>query len=88
MVISQKVKPIDFYSRKITGAQIRYTVTEMYILNIVSALKSFITILLGQILRIYTGHKKLTCNNFKNDILLRWIIILDECGLDIEYIKG
>ena len=28
-VISHKVKPIAFYSRKLTGAQMRYTVTEI-----------------------------------------------------------
>ena len=38
-VTSHKVKPITFYSIKITDAQKRYTVTEEYMLRIVETLK-------------------------------------------------
>ena len=41
------------------------------------------TILLGQILRIYTDNKNRTCNNFNNDILLRCRLIIEEYGPDI-----
>ena len=44
-----------------TGSQQRYTVTERKILSILETLKGFITVLLGQKLRIYTDHKNLTC---------------------------
>ena len=46
--ISQKSKPIALYSRKTTGPQTRYTVTENEFLIIVETLKEFRTILLGQ----------------------------------------
>ena len=39
-------------------------------------------------LRIYNDYKSLTCDNFNSDKLLRWKLILEECGSDIEYIKG
>ena len=42
--ISQKGKPIGFYSRKLTDTQQRYTVTERKILSIVETLNNFRTI--------------------------------------------
>ena len=35
VVVSQKGKPIDFYIRKLTDAQQRYTETERYLLSTV-----------------------------------------------------
>ena len=46
--ISQKGKPIAFYSGKLTDTQQRYTVTNRELLGIVETLKEFRTILLGQ----------------------------------------
>ena len=60
-VISQKGKPIAFYSIKLTYSQKRYTVTKKELLSTVKNLKDFRTILLGQILRIYTDNKNLKC---------------------------
>ena len=51
-------------------------------------MKRFRTILLGQTLWIYTDHKNPTCNFFNTDRVLRWILIIEEYGPDIEYIKG
>jgi hypothetical protein len=47
-VISQEGNPIAFYSRKLTSAQTRYTVTEKELLSIVEVLKAFKNILFGQ----------------------------------------
>ena len=55
-VIRRKGKPIDFYSRKLTVPQRRYTVTQREILSLFETLKEFITMLLGQILIIYNNH--------------------------------
>ena len=87
-VISQKGKPISFYSRKLTGNQKRYTVTDKELLSIVETLKEFRTILLGHKLRIYTDNKNLTCEFFNTNRVLRWRLTLEEYGPDIEYIKG
>ena len=62
-VISQKDKPIAFYSRKPTGPQQRYTVTGEELIGIVETLKDLRTILLGQKLRINTDNKNLICKN-------------------------
>ena len=32
-------------------------------------------------------HENLKCNNFNTDIVLIWILILEEYGLHIEYLK-
>ena len=61
--MSQKGKPIDVYSRKLTDSQQQYTVTEKELLRIVETLKEFRTILLGQKLRICTYRKNLTSKN-------------------------
>ena len=87
-VISQKGKPTTFYSRKLSDAKTRYTVTKRELLSIVETLKDFRAILLGQRLRIYTDHKNLTCNFSTTDRVLRWRLILEEYGPYVEYIKG
>ena len=87
-VIIQKGKPIAFYIRKLTDSQQKYTVIEREILNTVETLKEFRTILLRKKLGIYTDHKNLTYKNFITDGVLRWRLILEEYGIDIEYIKG
>ena len=60
-VISQKGKPITFYSRKFKPAQINYTTTACELLCIVETLKELRNILLGQQIKAYTDHKNLTC---------------------------
>jgi RNase H-like domain found in reverse transcriptase len=56
-VISQKGKPIAFYSRKLKPEQTRYTTTERELLSIVETLKEFRNILLGQKLVVHTDWK-------------------------------
>ena len=55
-VIINKGKPIALYSRKLTDAQKRYTLTERELLRIVETLKEFRVILLDHKLRFYTSH--------------------------------
>ena len=87
-VISQKGRPIAFYSRKLSGAQTRYTTTERELLAIVETLKEFRNILLGQKIRIYTDHMNLTYKNFNTDRVLRWRMVLEEYSPELIYIKG
>ena len=53
-VISQKGKPIAFYSRKMNTSQQNYTTTEKELLSIVKTLKEFRNILLGHHITVYT----------------------------------
>ena len=87
-VMSQNGKPIAFYSRKMNSAQQNYTVTEKELLSIVATLKEFRNILLGQQITVFTDHKNLTCTNFNTERVMRWRLVLEEFGPDLQYIKG
>ena len=87
-VIIQKGKHIAFYGWKLTDDQQWYTVTETELLSIVETLKEFLTIITGQKLRIFIDHEKLPCKKFDTDRGLKWSVILEGYGPDIEYIKG
>ena len=87
-VIIHNEKPIFFYSHKLTGPKMRYTVTEKELLSIVKTLKEFCTILLVQQLSIYTYHENITCKKFNNYRVLWWRLLLEEYGPDIKYITG
>ncbi len=56
-VIIQNNRPIAFFSRKLSGAQSKYTVTKLELLAIVETLKELKGMQWGQRLNIYTDHK-------------------------------
>lgn len=89
-VITQNNRPIAFFSRKLTAAQTRYTVTELELLSIVELLKEFKGMLLGQKLTVYTDHKNLVQKNLgsTSDRVMRWMLLIQEFDVDIRYIKG
>jgi len=74
--ISQKGKPIAFYSRKLNPVQTYYITTE------------FKNILLGQQLCVYTDHKNLTYKSFNTDRVLHWRLVLEEFSPKLVYVKG
>ena len=55
-VITQQGHPIAFYSRKLSDAQSRYTITELELLSIVETLQEYRTVLLGHDIVVYTDH--------------------------------
>ena len=87
-VISQGGRPIAFYSRKLSDAQTRYTTGERELLSIVETLKEFRNILLGQRITVYTDHKNLTCKNYNSNRVMRWRLLLEEYGPDIQHLPG
>ena len=76
-VISQKGKPIAFYSRKLTDPQQWNTLTEKELIRIVENIKEFRTILLGKNIIIYNDNKNLTCKDFNTNRVSRWRLILE-----------
>ena len=89
-VITQDNRPIAFFSRKLSGAQSKYTVTKLELLAIVETLKEFKGMLWGQRLNVYTDHKNLTRDGLglTSDRVTRWRILLEEYAPEIIYIKG
>ena len=89
-VVSQDDKPIGFFSRKLSKAQLKYTVMEKELLGIVETLKYFRNILLGNKVIIYTDHKNITydSSNFDSDRILRQRLLIEEFGAELRYIKG
>ena len=89
-VITQNNRPIAFFSRKLTKAQEKYTVTELELLSIVELLKEFKGMLLGFKVKVMTDHVNLTSNNLglDSDRVLRWRLLLNEFDVEIDYIKG
>ena len=87
-VISQRGKPIAFYSRKMNSAQQNYTTTEKELLSIVETLKEFRNILLGQQITVYTDHKNLTYKFFNTERVMRWRLILEEFCPELKIYQG
>ncbi len=55
-VITQDNRPIAFFSRKLSGAQSKYTVTKLELFAILETLKEFNGMLWGQRIIVYTDH--------------------------------
>jgi hypothetical protein len=89
-VITQKNRPLAFFSRKLTETQQRYSVTDQELLSIVELLHEFKGMLLGQRIIIYTDHINLTRENIgqSSDRTRRWMILLNEFGAELRYVKG
>ena len=87
-VIMQEGKPLAFYSRKLNGAQKRYTTGEQELLSIVETLKEFRSILLGQKLVVHTDHKNIIYGNLTNDRIARWRLLLEEFGPEYVHVAG
>jgi hypothetical protein len=87
-IITQKEKPLAFFSRKLTDSQMRYTITELELLAIVKTLCEYKCILLGHLITIYTDHRNLTLSNFTTNCITRWQLIVEEYGPNIVYLPS
>jgi hypothetical protein len=58
-VITQKNRPIGFFSWKLSVAQHKYSVAKIELLAIVEELKEFEGMLWGQPIKVFTDHKNL-----------------------------
>jgi hypothetical protein len=89
-VIMQENKPLGFFSKKLNQTQKKYPVTEQELLAIVETIKYFKHMLLGHTIIVHTDHKNLTHPNSKHssDRVLRQRLVLEEYGIEINYIPG
>jgi hypothetical protein len=61
---------------------------EQELLSIVKTLKTFRTMLLGQVIIIYTDHKNFTFDKFSSDRVARWRLYVEEYGPELRYVPG
>ena len=89
-VITQNNRPIAFFSRKLSEAQQKYSVTELELLSIVETLKEFRGMLWGQRIKVYTDHQNLMRDalGMSSNRVYRWRVLIEEFAPDIVHIQG
>jgi hypothetical protein len=90
VVITQDNRPIAFFSRKLSNAQRKYSITEIELLAIVETLKEFKGMLWGQNIKFFTDHANLMRDalGLTLDRVYQWRLLLEEFRPKIVYIKG
>jgi hypothetical protein len=86
--LSQNGKPIALCSRKMNSAQQNHTMTGKELLSIVATPKEFRNSPPGQQKTVFADHKNLTCKNFNTKRVMRWRLVLEELGPDLQHIEG
>lgn len=84
-------RPLEFASRKLIGAEVRYTVTEKEALAVVWALDKFRGYLTGSPITVFTDHQplRLLCDQtLASGRLARWALKLMSFQLTIEHLAG
>ncbi|XP_077222173.1 uncharacterized protein LOC143856016 [Tasmannia lanceolata] len=82
---------IHYASRTLNDAQLNYTTTEKEFLAVVFALEKFRSYLIGSHVIVYTDHSAIKYLVAKKDAkarLIRWVLLLQEFGLEIRNKKG
>ena len=89
-IITQKERPIAFFSQKLSTSQQKYSVTELELFSIVETLKEFQGMLWGQRIKVYIDHQNLERNalGLTSNRVYLWRLLLEEYGPEIVYIKG
>lgn len=90
-IMENQEKPVAFYSKRFTGAQMRYTTSEQEALAIVKAIDHWKYYLDGRKFIIRTDHKPLTWLKSitdKNRRLFNWSIKLSTYDYEVEYLPG
>ena len=84
-------RPVAYYSKKLAGAQVNYSVPDKECLGLVLACRAFKMYLRNGRVVVYTDHQPLVFMNrmaTSNQRLLRWSLELQAYDLEIKHISG
>ena len=90
-VLRQGSKTLAFFSKKLNGAQQRYSSGEKEMLSVCEALKEFRTMIKGYPITVYTDHKNWTHDKPKpmgNARVMRWRLTIEEFAPTFRYLEG
>jgi reverse transcriptase-like protein/integrase-like protein/chromodomain-containing protein/aspartyl protease len=90
---NRKVRPIAFYSKKLSGAELNYPIYDKEFLAIINAFKEWRHYLLGSkhTVKVYTDHKNIAhfaTTQQLNGRQIRWAEYLSEFDYEIIHRKG
>ena len=81
-------RPIAYFSRKLTSAQMNYTVLEKELLSIVETLLEYRLFLWGCQIIVFSDHRNLTFDNLRSQRALRWRLIAEDFNITIFHRPG
>ena len=81
-------RPLAYFSRKLTSAQMNYTVLEKELLSIVETLLEYRSFLWGCQIIVFSDHRNLTFDNLRSQRALRWRLIAEDFNITIFHRPG
>ena len=86
------ISPVAYYSKSLQPAETRYSIREKELLAVVRALERYRHFLIGHTVVVKTDHQSLlyllNSKNQPNSRLSRWLELLCQFNIHIQYIKG
>ncbi|UYV66791.1 hypothetical protein LAZ67_4002869 [Cordylochernes scorpioides] len=89
--VNGTMRPIAYYSKRLTGPEIRYSIIEKEAYAVLLSLQHFKHLLVGSRVEVHTDHKPITYNkgsDYKNARLSRWAEIIQDFNVTFIYVPG
>jgi len=86
--VLQEGKPTAFCSRKLNPVQTRHTTAERELPSTAETLKEYRNMLLGQEIKMFTDNKNPVHKHFNTEQVMRWRLLSEEFGPELNCVKG